>query len=605
MNSFFGELKRRNVIRMVALYVIVSWLTLQIAQLLFDTLELPPEWLRLVLALLVLVFPLVVIFSWIYELTPEGVKREKDIDRSQSITPQTGQRINVLIVVLLVLAIAAVGADRLLPETAPVARPVATDVSTEPDAPAQSIAVLPFADLSPAGDQEYFSNGIAEEILNVLVRIDGLKVASRTTSWGFKGQEALGIPLMAQRMNVRHVLEGSVRKSGDTVRITAQLIDAASDQHLWSQTYDRKLTAESIFEIQDEIAKAIVEQLGVIIDPGTIAAGGRSDTESLDAYELFLEAQQLFTERRSFERAAQLFEQAVALDPEFARAWAGMAAIYWVMPDWGYTDRDYIPMSREAAETAVRLNDDLALPYAVLAALEGQSVPPDYDQAFALFEEALSREPQNTAAYLWRAIWLIDLGYFDRANADAERCLSIDPAYDICRSFLAMSELFAGNVGRALDLHKESLRHGFYGNTFPFLFVYAGRDNELAVLMALAAGNEAANINAATQFEYRALFDPAFDFEQEKARVEAAYFPAGKDQPVVTITRNDSLFLFGQYSEIHETSYAYWWFPHPEHFRNSPHRKRLIMELGLPDYWRRHGFPDRCRPVGDDDFECD
>jgi TolB-like protein len=133
-------------------------------------------------------------------------------------------------------------------------------------------SVLPFADLSPGSDQEYFSDGIAEEILNVLVRIEDLKVASRTTSWGFKGQEALGIPFMAEKMNVRHVLEGSVRKSGDTVRITAQLIDAETDQHLWSETYDRTLTAESVFEVQDDIAKSIVEQLGIIMDPGAVVA---------------------------------------------------------------------------------------------------------------------------------------------------------------------------------------------------------------------------------------------------------------------------------------------------------------------------------------------
>ena len=139
--------------------------------------------------------------------------------------------------------------------------------------------MLPFADLSPGGDQEYFSDGIAEEILNVLVRIEGLKVASRTTSWGFKGQEALGIPFMAEKMNVRHVLEGSVRKSGDTVRITAQLIDADTDQHLWSETYDRTLTAESVFEVQDDIAKAIVEQLGIIMDGDAVAPSHAADTK--------------------------------------------------------------------------------------------------------------------------------------------------------------------------------------------------------------------------------------------------------------------------------------------------------------------------------------
>ena len=193
LTSFYEELNRRNVIKVAVLYVVASWLVLQVAELLFDALDPPGSWLRLVLALLILGMPLVLVFAWVFELTPEGVRLEKDVDRSRSITTQTGKRINVVIVTLLVLAIALVGLDRLIPEAVAVAEevPAENEVAC---APARSIAVLPFADLSPEGDQGYFSDGIAEEILNMLVRIDGLKVASRTTSWGFKGQEALGIP---------------------------------------------------------------------------------------------------------------------------------------------------------------------------------------------------------------------------------------------------------------------------------------------------------------------------------------------------------------------------------------------------------------------------
>ncbi|MDA0707362.1 MAG: hypothetical protein O2907_08730 [Proteobacteria bacterium] len=230
--SSFEELKRRNVIRVAILYLVSSWVLLQLTDVLSPLLNVPESVGSIVVLLLILGFIPVVIFAWAYEMTPEGVKRQEDIDRSQSITAQTGKRINTLIIALLVVAIAVVAVDRMLPEAVPVAVPVASSEAESPTVPAKSIAVLPFADLSPEGDQEYFSEGIAEEILNVLVRIEGLKVASRTTSWGFKGQEALGIPNIAGKMNVRHVLEGSVRKSGDSVRITAQLIDAATDQHL-------------------------------------------------------------------------------------------------------------------------------------------------------------------------------------------------------------------------------------------------------------------------------------------------------------------------------------------------------------------------------------
>ncbi|HEY5641903.1 MAG TPA: hypothetical protein VIS31_03430, partial [Woeseiaceae bacterium] len=385
--SFFEELNRRNVIKVAVLYVVASWLLLQVAELLFDALDLPGSWLRLVLALVILGLPLVVIFAWVFELTPEGVKREREVDRSQSITHETGKRINVVIVTLLVVAIAMLGLDRLVPETVhvPQEAPIESEMA---GAPAQSIAVLPFADLSPDGDQEYFSDGIAEEILNVLVRIDGLKVASRTTSWGFKGQEVLGIPQIADKMNVRHVLEGSVRKSGDTVRITAQLIDATTDQHLWSETFDRQLTTESIFAIQDEIAGAIAAQLGLLIDPGTTKPLHRGDTDNIDAYEVYLEAWQLFVERRSLRRAVELFEKAVSTDPGFARAWSGLAATYQIAPGWGITDRDYASLARNAAETAIKLNPELSMPYAVLASIEGNGADIDYEQVLQYFDEA-------------------------------------------------------------------------------------------------------------------------------------------------------------------------------------------------------------------------
>jgi len=608
MTSFIGELRRRNVIKMAVLYVIASWLILQVAQLLFDAMDLPSQWLRLVLALLILGFPLVLVFSWIYELTPEGVKREKDVDRSRSITSQTGQRINTLIVVLLVLAIAAVGVDRLMPRGDRVTEPVAASEARSADgsvASQQSIAVLPFADLSPGGDQEYFSDGIAEEILNVLVRVDGLKVASRTTSWGFKGQEALGIPFIAEKMNVRHVLEGSVRKSGDTVRITAQLIDARTDRHLWSQTYDRKLTAESIFAIQDEIARAIVGQLGVLIEPETMLASRAGSTGNIDAYDLYLEASQLFVERRSLRRAIELFEKAVAVDDQFARAWAGLAAAYSIAPGWYITDRDYFALAREAAETANSLDAALSLPYAVLASLERNDLPVDFQRSLELFDEALSRDPKNTTAYLWRMLRYLELGYFELADRDGLRCLEIDPAYDICRSFLALSALYAGDTERALRLNNETMRRGFNGNTFPFLFWYVAHGEAEKALIASAAANEAGAINKATQYEYRALTDPTFDYQAEKLLIAQAYFPAGETSPRWSPVDDDYLFLYRQYDQIHIAVLQYWWFPYPEEFRNSPHRKRLMREIGLPAYWRQHGFPPQCRALGANDFECD
>ena len=602
--SLFQELKRRNVIRVAILYLVSSWVLLQLADVLTSLLNAPEAAGSIVVMLLILGFIPALIFAWVYEMTPEGLKREVDVDRFQSQTPETGKKINTVIVVLLVIAIGGLVADRFIPETSVEADVVLADAV---DAPVGnlSIAVLPFADLSPGGDQEYFSDGIAEEILNVLVRIEGLKVASRTTSWGFKGQEALGIPFIAEKMNVRHVLEGSVRKSGETVRITAQLIDADTDQHLWSETYDRTLTAESVFEVQDDIAQAIVEQLGIIMETDLVTAGHAADTRNIDAYELYLEAWQLFVERRSLPRAIDLFEQAVAADPSFARAWAGLAAIYNVAPGWGIVDRDYSSLAGEAAETAIQLNPELSLPYAVLAMDVGLDWPVDFEQALALFDEALARNPKNTTVYLWRTILYLDLGYFDRAERDARQCLEIDPAYHICSSFLALAALFSGDTERALAIHETALRNGFSGNIDPFLHLYAATGRGRTALTAMAAYNAGRGINKATNYEYRAMTDPAFDYRAEKSLIDQAYYPAGEAEPVWDPTHPNYLFIYRQYDQLHNSDLPYWWFPYPLEFHDSPHRKRLMREMGMPAYWRKHGFPSQCRPLGADDFECD
>jgi len=239
--SVFEQLKRRNVIRVAALYVVVSWLILQVADVLVDAFELPNWSMRLLIAILLLGFPLALAFSWIFELTPEGVMRETEI--SEGSNRRFARRtLNIAIALLLTLGIGIVAIERIIPE----------------DVPARTIAVLPFVNMSDDPGNEYFSDGLSEELLNVLAEIRELKVTARTSSFAFKNKET-DIPTIARQLNVANVLEGSVRKSGNQIRITAQLIDAASGYHLWSETYDR--TLDDIFEVQDEIAAAVVDAL--------------------------------------------------------------------------------------------------------------------------------------------------------------------------------------------------------------------------------------------------------------------------------------------------------------------------------------------------------
>ena len=234
--SFIDELKRRNVFRVGVAYVIVAWLLLQVADVILDNIEAPAWVFQAILLLLIIGFPVTIIFAWAFELTPEGFKKEKDIERSESVTPVTGRKLDFVIIGLLTAALGYLAYDKFL------ASPPASQDSI------QSIAVLPFVDMSPDGDQEYFGDGIAVELLNELTRLDGLRVAGRTSSFSFKGTNE-NLKGIAEALDVATILEGSIRKDGDRVRIKAQLINIADGENLWSETYDRKLT--DIFVIQE------------------------------------------------------------------------------------------------------------------------------------------------------------------------------------------------------------------------------------------------------------------------------------------------------------------------------------------------------------------
>jgi len=602
--GFIAELKRRNVVRVGIAYLVIAWLTLQVGEVMAPALRLP-DWINSALAFfLVLGLPIALFFAWAFEVTPDGIKKEKDVDRSRSITTETAKKVDRVIIGVLVVAVAFFAFDKFVLDPSRDAELVQASGEATGEAAGtidrNSIAVLPFADLSPEGDQEYFSDGIAEEILNVLVRVDELSVASRTSSFGFKGQEALGIPAIAEKLKVGHVLEGSVRKAGDTVRITAQLIDAETDQHLWSATYDRTLSAESIFAIQDEIAKAIVGELGILIDGRSVPA----DTQNLDAYELYLKAHKMFIERSDILGAVDAFEQAVAADPGFARATAGLAAAYVIAPSWEFVEREFYRLASDTAEQAIELDDSLALPYAVLGYAELERG--EYESAFANYDIALRLNPNDPTVWLWRGILNNILGYFEQAAADIDRCLAIDPAYTNCIRHRARNLLFLGDEDRALKLFERAIRFGFPSNNAMMLQIYARRGDHATVLLAIAGRLRPRGYAPLIDYQYRAIVDPAFDFDTERAEIETVYKAVTGDE---LDWSDEDVFdpqTFGAYDEVPVDLWLQaWWHPYPVEWRTSPHRKRLMREAGFPDYWRKHGFPPQCRPIGDDDFECE
>ena len=331
--SLFAELKRRNVFRVAVAYLVFGWFVLQIGDVLFPALHLPEWVITLVAVLLAMGFIPALIVSWVYELTPEGLKRESEVDPSKSIAPQSARRLNVITVAMLALVAGLVLFDRLWPEetvgdgdSADTSSQLADQPSTADAGPHEySIAVLAFADMSDTQDQEYFSDGISEELLNRLAKIKDFRVAGRTSSFAFKGQHD-DLRAIGEKLNVATVLEGSVRKAGNQLRITAQLVNVEDGYHLWSETYDREL--DNVFAIQDEIAESVVTalQLALLGTAEAIELQPQA-TANTGAYELYLKGRYQLYKRRpeTLRQALVLFRQAIELDPDYVPAYAGLS----------------------------------------------------------------------------------------------------------------------------------------------------------------------------------------------------------------------------------------------------------------------------------------
>jgi len=461
--NFFAELKRRNVIRMAGLYLVGAWLLTQVSSTVLPMFD-APAWLpRSIVVLLAIGFVPALIFAWVFELTPQGLKRDEEVKPEESIAPQTARRMDRLIIAMLALALAYFGFDKfVLAPRRDAALVVATTqavtattaAAAAPAVDAHSIAVLPFVNMSGDAANEYFSDGISEEILNVLARTVGLQVAARTSSFSFKGKNQ-EIPEIARQLQVRMVLEGSVRKQDDRVRITAQLIDANKGYHVWSQTYDRKLS--DIFAIQDEIAKAIGNELQVQIVGASENGKSAGGTRNLQAYDLYLRGIALWQTRRgdALWQAVELFENAVKADPKYAQGYAGLALIYSIMG--AYTARipfaETLQRARDSAERALAIDAALPEAYAALgrvAVQERRRATGD-----ALLNRSIELRPSFATAYQWRGMLLMSSGDFGGGLASLERATALDP-----RSLIvAENHAFALRVlGRDAEARERCLR---------------------------------------------------------------------------------------------------------------------------------------------------
>jgi TolB-like protein/Tfp pilus assembly protein PilF len=557
--SLLQELRRRNVFRVGVAYVLAAWVLLQVVDFVLGMIS-APEWILRVFFLAAAAgLPLVLIFSWVFEVTPEGIKRESQIDRTQSITPQTGRKLDRAIIGILVVAVALLLLDRFVDRPGPDSTGAMATAQVEPGqvglaggelkavdvAPAAagppSIAVLPFVNMSADPQNEYFSDGVAEEILNALARIPGLKVTARTSAFTYKGSKA-GVAQIAKELGVNHILEGSVRKEGNQVRVTAQLIEANNSFHMWSETYDRELT--NIFAIQDEIAQAIAAAMKVELLPAT-ENSNLTGTTNLEAYEYYLQGVSQWHIRtgESLQTALGLFEKAAEIDPSFARAHAYQALTWAILAD--YTD---FPMpeafsnARKAAETALALD-----PQSIEAATALINTTNDLRQGVEYARQAIALNPGFATTHQWYATALVSLGDFDGAEREYRIAQELDPRSRINLDNLALMYIYRGDLEAAerTALQVEAIAPDWPQGQERLFMIYLLRgDRE----QAERAGNRLAAVLGRKHNATPVYLDLLFNPERKAAAVaEIAAYPldqiASPDNPALIEAYDVTLLL--------------------------------------------------------------
>ena len=448
MRKFLEEIKRRNVSKVALVYIIAGWLTMQVVDVMFPALQLP-EWMISAVAAFVLIgFPFAVIFAWAFEMTPEGIKREKDVDRDASMTTQTGSKLNRTAMIILVVAVGFLLLDKFvlqLGEAPPPAAQSAAEVKP-------SIAVLPFVNMSDDKENEYFSDGLAEELLNLLAKIPRLHVAGRTSSFQFKGTNE-DLRIIGEQLNVANVLEGSVRKSGTRLRITAQLIDAENGYHLWSETYDRDLT--DIFAVQDEIASNVVNALKVAL-LGEQSVTTDRGTDNIDAYNEVLKGGYFlnYLTRENLDNAFAAFKKATELDPTFARAWTGLAMTEYnrvagIAGSSGGDFREGFHRVRAYATRAIDLQPDNVEAY-IAQAMVAQGADWDLVGALEFSKKAVELSPNDPISLGWLGNSYFFMGDFDAAIDAFEKAIDLDPLDITSIRQLGDVHAAAGNYAEAL-----------------------------------------------------------------------------------------------------------------------------------------------------------
>jgi TolB-like protein/tetratricopeptide (TPR) repeat protein len=595
--AFFSELKRRRVGKVALGYGGVAWLVTEASSVVLPALRLPEWTVTFVVVFLLAGFPVAMIIAWVFDVGPQGIRRTAPL-RDETQTMQLRLRLAYAAVVLLLM----VGLGYLLYERG-LGRALAGVQQHS------SIAVLPFTNLSGDASKDYFSDGMSEELLNLLARVPGLQVASRTSAFAYKGRN-IDIREVGRELGVETVLEGSVRQAGDQVRITAQLIDTETGFHLWSETYNRQLA--DIFQVQDEIAGAIVDRLRIQLAPQEqqLAQRTQAPTQNVEAYELYLQGRAVWKKRgeANLKRAIELYQAALGHDPGFARAHAALASSYVVMP--GYTkeqdDEDkFFRLAETSARQALILDPNVGEAHAVLAQINSDRG--DFLDAESGFFFAISLEPNEPTPHHWYSILLSKVGRLQAALAQARRAYELDPASPILAANLA-------NTLVQVDQTEDGLRFAALASELGFDEKRSG----IEAAIAMRRGDWSTARRLITQID--SMPDELKPYAERF--VDALADPKLRPEVVAEMRAIDpdiasQADLVGPYLQLGEVDLVYrildeelrrderswashWdlglaWSPEGRRFRTDRRFGQLAERIGMVDYWKQYGYPDACR----------
>ncbi len=551
MAGFLSELRRRNVIRVAIAYGIVGWVLTEIASVVFEAFAFPPWAIQLFITFVVLGFPLVLIFAWAYELTPEGLKKEKDVAGSESITGRTGRKLDFAIIGLLALGLGISVFLNLRDDDG--------DPAADPELAVShlSIAVLPFTSRSKDPDNVLFADGIHDDLLTTLAKIGSLKVISRTSVMEYR-DTTKNLKAIGNELGVANVMEGAVQKFGNNVRINVQLIDADTDEHLWAESYDRELTTNNLFAIQSEISQEIATALKTTLTPEEQSRISAVPTENLEAYSFYLTGRQHMAQRslEDLRLARQQFEKAIDEDPSFADAYSGLADSIMLLEynhravSWDET-RELVPKYLKAAAALDKENANVYASSGLFKSTlwEREQVESARQESIADLERAIELNPNYAQAYFWLALTKGQLELNDEAIALYEKALELDPLARIPTVNLGVQYTLLGRHQDAIDQWlKAGELHANYGTpriNLGYHLNSLGRFDE-----GLAWILEAIKLDPVSYaFPLAGAYRNLGDLENAKAAVTD--FPA--DHPLYLNSRVALAWLDGDYETAYHT----------------------------------------------------